>query len=395
MNDRLRRIITCFLMCCMYLFAVSISIVGVTLPFVVSEYEVTLSRAGGVTVAQNSGGILALIFCGYLSDRYGKFKVTFCLFSLMGLGLLLALTISCFAGFAVLAFVLGLCSSSLNMVVSAYLADLYQERRDYYVNLGGVFFGIGSVSGTLYLLLMNQLSVPWRLKFGILGFACAAVLIVLAVALLTLRTGNRQKSTVKVSAAYPSFQWTLFRDKRLFIYAAIGFFYMSYSSAFMAWIPSYWTMYIRLSENTVSIMMTIYWLAILIGRIWYTILSMRIEPFHYLLWSNLIGGCAVLMLTLLQSNAAIAVTLVIAGVATGAGFQVCLAMTCRDFVRYSGTASSVVALCASCGGTFCCWATGMLAEKLGFFWGLLLIASCLYLAASITMIFRKSLLAKP
>ena len=71
--------------------------------------------------------------------------------------------------------------------------------------------------------------------------------------------------------------------------------------------------------------------------------------------------------------------------AAGAIFQVCLALTCQSFPNISGTASSVVALSASAGGTFCCWLVGFVAEQLGFFAALSIQAVVLLLIVPITI----------
>lgn len=374
MNETFRKWITPFCMSFMFMFAVSISIIGVLLPEVIGEYQVSLSEAGIVTVVQNAGGILALLFCGYLSDRYGKLKVILVLFSLMGAGLLASPSIGQFWGFAALAFILGLASSSLNMVVSAYLADLYEEKRDYYVNLGGVFFGLGSVCGTLYLTLMKNLHLPWRTDFFVLGVVCLVILLALAVALLMMR--GRQRTISHEKASGNTVDWSTLRNPRLALYALIGLLYMAHSSAFMAWIPTYFTVQRGFSAAFVTPAMTLYWVAIFLGRVLYTAVSLRISPVSYLLWGNLLGGAAVLPLCVSGQTMTLLLFGVI-GLATGAGFQVCLSLTCRDFSSQSGTASSAVSLCASCGGTICCWLVGVLSENVGFHTGIVLIGGVL------------------
>lgn len=383
MNYKTKPIITVFCMAAMFLFAVSCTLIGNLLPNVIGEFQITLSRAGVVTVAQNFGGILALIFCGFLSDRFGKLRVILVIFSMMMLALCGCFIIHRFTGFIIAAMVIGLAASSLNMLISAYLSDLYPEKSHFYINMGGVFFGIGSVTAPVYLLAAARFKIGWRIDFGILGVISLIVLAFFLILLFRAPHPGHEKSGLSESLRLQSIFQNL-KHPKLWLFASIGFLYMAHSSSFMGWIPTYLSQ--RFPDQTTmnNNIMAVYWAGILGSRLMMTFLSGKIKPKQYLIFGNALGGIVMLGSTFLQGTMLLLAFLLL-GLITGAIFQVCLALTCQSFPHISGTASSVVALSASAGGTFCCWLVGFVAEQLGFFAALSIQAVVLLLIVPITI----------
>ena len=311
----------------MFLFAFSISMIGLLLPAIINEFDVSLSQAGIISVAQNAGGIVSLAFCGYLSDRFGKQKVILTLFAAMTAALLACCFTKTFVGFVVIAMVLGLTASTLNMCVSAYLSECFPGRENFYVNLGGVLFGLGSVLGPVYVTFFSTRVRNWRVLFTSTGMLCTFIFVV---GLLQFYGKN-----------------------------------MSHSSAFMAWIPTYLTTQYQEGSFPGNYLMTTYWISILAGRLFCTWRANQLNYKNYMVAANLVGGLA--MLGCLRAHGPyLMVLFLIIGISTGAVFQVCLAETCRRFASISGTASSIVAFSASVGGTLACYITGVFADNFGF-----------------------------
>ncbi len=449
-----------FCMAAMFLFAVSCSLIGIVLPSVIGEYHITLQRAGIVTVAQNAGGMAALAVSGVLADRFGKLKVIIGLFAAMTTALLACFVSHSFWSFVLIAMVLGLAASALNMCISAYLSDLYPENSSFYVNLGGVLFGAGSVAGPIYASAAERFLPGWRIWFGLLGIACIASGILLPALgrLLTdpakavsgpskavsspaktafgpaetasgpAETASGPAEAVCGAGAAKNFRirhkhikdidigdtnmenigienadtkgvvraqreaavpiGLLFKDRRIWLYAAAGFFYMAHSSAFMAWIPTYLSAKAPEDPSVKIHMMTIYWISILAGRILTTCLAGRIRYRSYMICANVLGCLAVLGLTMAGVRQ-MPFLFVFIGVVTASVFQVCLAQTCSVFSVCSGTAGSVVAFCASAGGTLACLLTGMIAEQAGFNPAIAFLGLVLLLCAGVTLIPEK------
>ena len=362
MKPSKKTVLTGFAMGFMFLFGVSISIVGVLLPVIIGEFEISLSTAGIITVAQNMGGILALVFCGYLSDRYGKMTVSAVLFALLAAALCATRLVGGFYGFVPVAFVIGMTASALNMSVSAYLAELYPERGTFFISMGSVYFGVGSVLGPVYVMLMNRFGVPWRIDFTALGVFCACILTGL---LVVSMTGSGEKREKVYARAGSLSRWALFASKRLWWFAMIAFLYMANSSGFMAWTPTYLTDTGLYSDVFVNGAMTVFWISILLGRVLYMVFSDRMDQKRYVALGSLLGGIAVAV-SLLARGIWIPVLYFAQGLTTGAVFHVCIAMVCQEYPEQSGFASSFVCLCASFGGTLSCWIAGALADGVGF-----------------------------
>lgn len=354
-----------FCMSVMFFFAFSVSMIGLLLPAIINEFNVSLSQAGIITVAQNAGGIVALAFCGYLSDRFGKQKVILTLFAAMTAALLSCYFTKTFSGFVVIAMVLGLTASTLNMCVSAYLSERFPGRETFYVNLGGVLFGLGSVLGPVYVTFFSNRVRNWRVLFTSTGVLCAFLFVI---GLLQFYRNRKDRKTAKPehdTVLSRNHFIRLLKNPQLWFFALIGFFYMSHSSAFMAWIPTYLTTQYRDGSFPGNYLMTIYWISILAGRLFCTWRANQLNFKHYMIRTNLAGGLAMIGCLWAHGPYLIVLFLII-GISTGAVFQVCLAETCRRFASISGTASSIVAFFASVGGTLACYITGVFADNFGF-----------------------------
>ncbi|RKI91302.1 MFS transporter [Parablautia intestinalis] len=364
-NDKRKKRIMLFCMMAMFLFAVSISMIGLVLPEVTKEFQVSLSKTGIVTAVQNAGGMIALALCGHLADRFGKLKVITGLFTAMTAALLGCFIIYRFPGFVLTVMMLGLAASALNACISAYLADLFPERRDYYISLAGVLFGLGSVLGPVYVGSVGKQAGGWRNQFGAVGIAGGITLL-----LFILLAGRRKQPGITEPAPVQENKKqggreSVLKQKRLWFYGVIGFLYMAHSSSFMAWIPTCLAARYPADLTMGNRVMTVYWISILAGRIFSTWKADKLTFNRFMLWSNGIGGLGML-LAICMDGWALTVVYGVVGIATGAVFQVCLAGTCKEFAHISGRASSMVALAASIGGTLSCYITGLIAQSLGF-----------------------------
>lgn len=359
------KIILFFCMSVMFLFAFSISMIGLLLPAIINEFDVSLSQAGIISVAQNAGGIVALAFCGYLSDRFGKQKVILTLFAAMTAALLACCFTKTFVGFVVIAMVLGLTASTLNMCVSAYLSECFPGRENFYVNLGGVLFGLGSVLGPVYVTFFSTRVRNWRVLFTSTGMLCTFIFVVGLLQFYGKKKNQKAAKTENDGGLGRTEFIRLLKNPQLWFFALTGFFYMSHSSAFMAWIPTYLTTQYQEGSFPGNYLMTTYWISILAGRLFCTWRANQLNYKNYMVAANLVGGLA--MLGCLRAHGPyLMVLFLIIGISTGAVFQVCLAETCRRFASISGTASSIVAFSASVGGTLACYITGVFADNFGF-----------------------------
>jgi fucose permease len=342
-NLKKQKINTAFCMSVMFLIAISCTIIGTLLPFIIIDFNITLSQAGIVTMAQNFGGVAALAISGILLDRFGKRMVTFSIFAMMTAALLSGFWIQSFGAFVLATMVIGLSASSLNMCVSVYLADLYPLRGNFFINMGGVFFGFGSMAAPLYINMMTSMQKGWRLDFGFLGVLCAVVLAAFLFGSLGVgkeKTKQKEGETICLRE--------VFRQPGLPVLALIGFLFMAHSSAFMGWIPTYLSEHFAGQDEINNLIMTAYWAGILLGRILCTVFAGKMDQKMYIILGSGLGGVG-MALSILVSGPALMAVYSFVGIVTGAIFQVCLAMVCRMCSRLSGTASSLVALSASIG----------------------------------------------
>lgn len=140
--------------------------------------------AGLLPMCTSVGNLIAMALTGLVGDRTRKSVFVGLISAAMGVMLLAVSPASSFAMLLAALLLLGVCTSSLNLMLTAYVSDIYGERRSRYINLLHVCFGIGSLVGPLYPTALGAAGLSWRFAYMMLA---VVVLILSAAYFLTLR----------------------------------------------------------------------------------------------------------------------------------------------------------------------------------------------------------------
>ncbi|NLW10897.1 MAG: MFS transporter, partial [Clostridiaceae bacterium] len=142
--------LTAALFLIMGIYAISITMIGPIMPSVIEDYQIRLSQGGLMTTAQSIGGMLAVLFVGIMAGRFKKTKLIIISFLVFGASLLLVSLSDIYAVLLVVFFVFGAGSRMADTLLNAYVSDLYNKKRGYYLNLLHMYFGIGALIGPIY-----------------------------------------------------------------------------------------------------------------------------------------------------------------------------------------------------------------------------------------------------
>ena len=249
MNDRRRlKLTTAYLFAFMASFALSSTMFSTVLPKMIEDFHLSLSMAGLLPMCTSVGNLIAMALTGLVGDRASSFAM-----------LLAALLL------------LGVCTSSLNLMLTAYVSDIYGERRSRYINLLHVCFGIGSLVGPLYPTALGAAGLSWRFAYMMLA---VVVLILSAAYFLTLRRLGAPASFAGANASAAPKEaggaMGLLRSPSVWMLGIVSFLYMGgHQNAFSTWFQTHLqqanaALY---PESLTSACMTIYWIGMVISRL--------------------------------------------------------------------------------------------------------------------------------
>lgn len=366
-----------YCMCMMFFaFAIGFSMFGTLLNQIKIQYSVSISQAGMVGTMQYTGEVAALILGGVIADRANKLtlmKISFLVFLCdmvllgMGAGLTWLFLLSLF-------FITGICSSLLNMSLSASVSDIYPQKRGKYLNLLHCSFGAGSLLGPAYPTILLQLGYAWNYAYLSIGVICVPLAVVMLLLLHRIKGQDNMIPSDKKELCETMPYVGYLSDTRAVLLCVICFVCVGSQSALNTWYPSYMVNMLSVTETAAGLALTCYWGGTVLGRLIYSFVADRVNTFQYMLVNNLIGGAVFIMGVLSAKPALLMVSGAVFGGLTGGIMPIGIEKICSWYVKQSGSATTLICIVSSMGGVVFPWLLGVIADAAGYQTVILLIA---------------------
>ena len=318
------------------IFAAGVSITPVSLRAIGESCGVEPKLLGSrLFFVEFAGFFAAVLLGGYLADRVGKRPIlqVGCLLSCLGFVLMSACPP---VGLAVVGIgVAGAGGGIVESLVSALLSDAYPERRQAYLNMSQVFYGIGAVAAPFAAGLAIRRGLGWRFSY-----VAAAVLFGVALAWYAVQrvpsaargpTGNGQHS-----AGSP------LREPLLWAACVGMFLYVGAEQAVACWTPQYFTERWEFPPDRAGLMLSLFWAGMIPSRLLAGVLYRRVRDVNLVIVCLALSAVAQAALFSTGSSVVAACLAPLLGFTFGAVWPTILACTGRWFPRRTGTAFGMV-----------------------------------------------------
>jgi len=248
--------------------------------------------------------------------------------------------------FLLIGFGIGLSVTATNLLVGSANKELRAQR----LSVVNLWWGIGAVG------------CPWLIAFAApaanlpIFLACVAgVACVMFVLFLPLREVPGEMRATKLSLASDG--------PVLIFFAVMLFLYVGVENAVSGWVATYTNRFSGLNFRDSSMMVSIFWLALLTGRGVGSVALRRMPERAVLVPSLAISVTAVTLLLLPHTTITVIAAVVVAGLGFGPVFPIGVS---RMLARLSDHRNTgwVFATCAS-GGAVLPWLTGLFSSSLG------------------------------
>ncbi|TMO58258.1 MFS transporter [Pseudoalteromonas phenolica] len=218
-----------------FMFAMTSDAVGVIIPELISEYNLTMTQASAFHYAPMIWIAISGLCLGFLADKIGHkptIIIGFLLFSVACFGFAVGNTFTLFVG---LLSMIGLAIGLFKTAALALLGDLTPSNKAHTKTMNTVegFFAVGAIVGPAIVSYMLVAGVSWKYLYLLAGAMC--VLLCLATFKVSFPT-----KTVKKSNEQASFKQTLamLKDKHALGFSAAIALYVATEVAIYVWMPT-------------------------------------------------------------------------------------------------------------------------------------------------------------
>ena len=347
-------IVACF--ATMFMLGIAISMLGPSLPALAERTSISLPQAGIFFSLFAAGSVLATLLLARYNDRPVRHALLIGGSLVMGTSFWLVATSHTFVQAGVAVALCGLSMSTVGTAPNAIMVDLFRDRAGQALNALHVVVGVGSFVGPLLIGVAIRSGSDYRSAY----YGASATMLVVCVLWIVSRPPKPQRAAAGNRSAWRSLLSTLIL---VFILAML---YTGTEQVIGGWLFTYAQGTTAMQAVTASLLVALFWLAILLGRLAAVRILRRVTNLELLRVCTLIGaaGIGVLLLGGL-APALLWIGVMVLGFAFGPVFPTTLALAGELAPDRAGAAGSLVVASGSVGAMILPWLAGTLMPSIG------------------------------
>jgi len=374
-----------FIISSMYIFLVTGALVLMTsalLTYLMQHYALSYDQGGLLLSFLAAGSILSNFISGTVAVRIGHkptlFIAAVCYFTGYA-GLTLLPPLGVLYG---LLFVAGLGWGAFNNLVN-YLMTSATRGDGRKILAVHTMYSLGAFLAPLLLGLAVSLSFSWRVPAGLMSFLCLLLIgVVLFMPIPVLPLPVRK-------AGHKSFAFL--RKWRFYLFMLLLFAYVGTEAGYNGWVISYLIRQHRYAEADAQFLLSVMWVAMIIGRVAIALLSSKSRMAWILLLEGVGVTIGAILLIFAGQPAGLIVAIVLIGLSLSACYGMILA-NASDLVVESSIVSGLMMSLGGLGATIMPLIVGIAAERGGIRAGMGFLAASsgfLMLLATVNVISKK------
>ena len=318
-----KRLQTVYCNLVMFLYGISMVMIGTLLPEFINQFSLSMSKGGSVITLQSIGG-LATVFGGIaLADRVPKATVIIISFLVLGILRFLTGTSGSYMALLIVFFFSGMALRLLDTMLNAFIGNIHQRRRGFHMNILHLFFSLGAFVGPALAISLLNLGTGWRDIYFMTGlvYLCVGIPGLFLMRRDTVVRSTDRKHPVKSGGTRHVIKLEMvLLGLSLLLYAV-------HQSGITAWLPHYMSTELNANLNVSSYALSIYWIGIILSRLIASRISIKIKPSILVTVGTIITGIYLTFILLLNRNAVFTIGILgIAGAMTGAVIPLSMAI---------------------------------------------------------------------
>lgn len=339
------------------LLGLTFAFVGASLPAMKAFFRINLRQAGLVSAVLQLGFAITCFLGGIVSDFVRKDRLLSLGTILLGAGALLLARWENFGLNCFILAVMGIGCGFLFISSNTLVVEIFPDRRGTYLNIHHFFFAIGSLIGPLIIGYLLSKELEWQVAYRYQG-VCS---LIIALFFLLTDVHETRLNTFKKTKEL----WSMLSGKNFLPLMLLGFFAIGTQFSIMYLLVIYLKDVRGLSVSYASILLSVFFILLAIGRLLCSILVLRISQRKLILFL-LLSLSALLWAGWLTPSLSSGAILTLTGLACSGLMPVLLSMTSMILdSRYMGTALGFLAMCGGLGGMTITYLTTVLSQRVG------------------------------
>lgn len=216
------------------MFAMTTDAVGVIIPEVMKQFQLSMTAAGLMHYAPMVAIALAGIFLGFLADKFGRKKTIIIGLALFSVNSYLFLTGNTFAFFLGLLIISGIAIGIFKTAALALIGDISKSTTEHTSTMNAVegFFGVGAIIGPFIVTYLLKTGVDWKWLYVVAGSLCI-VLIIIALMVEYPETKKTTEDPINLKGTL-----LMMKDPYALGFSLAAFLYVSVECAIYVWMPT-------------------------------------------------------------------------------------------------------------------------------------------------------------
>ena len=232
---------------------------GPILPVLLEDFSLSYAQGSNILLMLYLGFMLSILGSGFIAGKYGNRYV------LLLSGIIISAAI---AGMSLvqekvllypLFFSVGIALGGIEIGANGAITDIYHEKSGKYLNLLSVFHGAGSMAAPWIVGNLLEKSLPWQTVYKV----SILPILLLPLIFLFLRLTARD---IPVPRSKNNTDSNIFLNPDLLLLAFLILLYVASEISFASWIVDYLYKVRAFSIKSASIMLTVFWGLVMLGR---------------------------------------------------------------------------------------------------------------------------------
>jgi len=216
------------------MFAMTTDAVGVIIPELVKEFQLSHAQASGFHYATMGGIALSGLCLGFLADKMGRKKTIILGLSLFAITAFLFYFGSQFSVFLALLFVSGIAIGIFKTGALALISDISTSTKDHTrtMNLVEAFFAVGAMVGPALVTVLLTIGHSWKWLYVLAGALCL-VLMLIAMMVRYPTTQKSDEAPITLGATV-----SMLKDPMALYFSFLIMLYVGAEVAIFVWMPT-------------------------------------------------------------------------------------------------------------------------------------------------------------
>jgi|GEM_PF-315416 len=338
--------------------------ISAVMPLIRETLAISYTQVGLIFAAKSTGFLIGALLIGTLIDRMGTKKPLILSFMVLPTGILVFAFSGSAIGLITGNFLIGIGASIIEVAIPP-ISAAFKGKSGKLLNLIHAFFALGAMISPLIASLMISRNLPYP-AFLFLIAGCICIPFYFSTRLTLHLPGKEQRGDQNTSDGVIG----LLKDRLFWVIIAATVFYVGSELGISSWASSYSSDYRKYSMEVSSLLPSIFWVGLLIGRF---ISSALVDRIGHLKWLIVIVSIGLPITFLsqrpLDSFGFLSTFLCLSGLIHASIYptiQSLLVDTIKDNI---GLALALFSAAASIGSMFASFLIGTISNCLGIKWG--------------------------